>query len=130
MLDPAIRDLASTGNNFAIISYHRPNGQIGSHVMWVDADDEHVLINTEVHRDKFTSIEADPRVTVTIWKHDNPYAYAEVRGVVEETVRGPEARSHIDTVSERYTGKPYASQVESERVILKIRPERQRHRGL
>ena len=70
-----------------------PNGQIASHVMWVDADDEHVLINTEVHRAKFKGDPAaDPNVTVMIWDADNPYRYAEVRGVVTGEVRGAEAR--------------------------------------
>jgi hypothetical protein len=113
-----------------MLSVHLPNGQIATHVMWVDADDEHVLINTEVHRDKFKGLESDPNVTVAIWKADNPYAYAEVRGVVVDTVRGPEARAHIDALSERYMGKPYASEIESERVIVKIRPDRQRARNL
>ena len=35
--------------------------------MWVDADDDHVLINTEVHRAKYKAISANPNVTVTIW---------------------------------------------------------------
>jgi PPOX class probable F420-dependent enzyme len=130
MLDPDIKALASTGRNFAMLSVKLPNGQLASHVMWVDADDEHVLINTEVHRAKFKALEADPNATVTIWKLDNPYAYAEVRGVVADTVRGPEAREHIDALSERYEGKPYAAQIESERVVVKIRPERQRGRNL
>ena len=59
-----------------------------THVMWVDADDEHVLINAEVHRAKFKAVERDPRVTVTIIDRDDPYVYAEVRGHVVETVRG------------------------------------------
>ena len=42
MLEPAIRDLASVGKNFATIAVQLPNGQIASHVMWVDADDDHV----------------------------------------------------------------------------------------
>jgi PPOX class probable F420-dependent enzyme len=130
MLDPQIKELAGTGKNFAMMSVALPNGQIASQVMWVDADDEHVLINTEVHRDKFKATQVDPRVTVTVWKADNPYAYAEVRGVVAESVRGPEARAHIDALSERYTGNPYGTPIESERVILKIRPDRQRSRNL
>ena len=130
MLDPAIKALASTDKNFGTLSVKLPNGQLASHVMWVDADDEHVLINTEVHRDKFKALQQDPNATVTIWKHDNPYAYAEVRGVVVDTVRGPEARAHIDSLSERYQGKPYENTIESERVIVKIRPERQRSRNL
>ena len=59
MLDSKIRDLAR-GKNFGSISFHLPGGEIATHVMWVDADDDHVLINTEVHRFKYTSIEANP----------------------------------------------------------------------
>jgi hypothetical protein len=32
--------------------------------MWVDADDQHLLINTEVHRQKFRNVERDPRVNM------------------------------------------------------------------
>lgn len=97
--------------------------------MWVDADDEHILINTEVHRAKFKNVERDPRVTVTIWEAGNDYRFAEVRGDVVATVRGPEARTHIDALSEKYMGKPYGTAIQSERVILKIAPARQVLRG-
>ncbi|MFV0462127.1 MAG: pyridoxamine 5'-phosphate oxidase family protein [Nostocoides sp.] len=129
-IDPAIGALASTGANFAILSVHLPNDQIASHVMWVDADEEHLLINTEVHRAKFKAIQADPHVTVTVMDASNPYAYAEVRGQVTGTVRGEEARAHIDALSRRYTGADYANPVESERVILQITPDRQRPNGI
>jgi PPOX class probable F420-dependent enzyme len=124
MLEPAIRDLARD-TNFASLCVRLPNGQIANHVMWVDADDEHVLINTEVHRAKFKGMEADPNVTVMIWQRDDPYTYAEVRGVVTETVRGPEARAHIDALSQKYRGTPYTGEIKSERVIVKIAPQRQ-----
>ena len=124
MLEPAIRDLARD-KNFASLSLRMPNGQIANHVMWVDADDEHVIINTEIHRATFKGMQADPNVTVTIWKNDDPYKYAEVRGVVSETVGGQEARDHIDALSQKYKGTPYASEITSERVIVKITPERQ-----
>jgi PPOX class probable F420-dependent enzyme len=95
-----------------------------THVMWVDADEDHVLINTEVHRAKFRAVERDPRVTVTIWQREDPYTYAEVRGQVVETVRGPEARAHIDSLSRKYRGKDYDdAAITSERVILRIGPE-------
>ncbi len=129
MLDPVIRDLAQ-GPNFGTICVNLPNGQILSHVMWVDADDDHVLINTEVHRAKFKAIEANPNVTVSIWKVDSPYQYAEVRGRVVETVRGPEARAGIDALSQKYTGHDYQPPIQSERVIVRIAPDRQRTQGL
>jgi PPOX class probable F420-dependent enzyme len=98
-------------------------------VMWVDADDEHVLINTEVHRRKFLNVTNDPRVTVTVIDAENPYHYAEVRGRVVEKVTGPEARRHIDHLSQKYSGQPYpGDNITSERVILRIAPDRQRFR--
>ena len=129
MLDPVIRDLAR-GKNFGSISFHLPNGAIATHVMWVDADDEHVLINTEVHRAKYKSIAADPNVTVAIWSSENTYAYAEVRGTVSGEVRGPAARAHIDALAQKYTGADYQGDIVSERVILQISPIRQRANGL
>jgi hypothetical protein len=130
MLDPSIRELASTGNNFGTVCLQLPSGAIASHVMWVDADDEHIMFNTEVHRAKFKAIRPGSPVTMTVWKVDNPYAYAEVRGHVAETVTGPEARRHIDALSQRYTGHEYANEIVSERVIVKVVPDRQRSRNL
>jgi hypothetical protein len=129
MLDPIIRDLAQ-GKNFATLAFHLPDGQIASHVMWIDADDTHILINTEVHRLKYNSLVKCPGATVTIWDSANPYRYAEVRGNFVEEVRGDAARAHIDACSQRYMGVAYQGDIESERVIMKIEPLRQRSMGL
>ena len=130
MLDPLIRDLASVGRNFGTIVVQLPNGQLLSQVMWVDADADQVLINTEVHRAKYQAIQQHPDVTVTIWDAQNPYRYAEVRGRVVGEVRGDEARGHIDTLSQRYLGHDYQAPIQSERVVLRIDPVRQRTNGL
>ena len=125
-IEPAVRELA-TGPNFAAFSVVLASGQPMTHVMWVDADDDHVLINTEVHRAKFRAVERDSRVTVTIWARGDPYSYAEVRGRVVETVRGVEARDHIDALSRKYRGRDYdPAAITSERVILRIAPDVQR----
>ena len=122
-LDPRARELAQAPN-FATLSVILRSGRPMTHVMWVDADNDHVLINTEVHRAKFRAVARDPRVTVMIWQRDDPYTYAEVRGQVVETVRGPEARAHIDSLSRKYHGKDYDdAAITSERVILRITPE-------
>jgi PPOX class probable F420-dependent enzyme len=122
-LEPAIRDLAR-GANFAAFTVNLRSGRAMTNVMWVDADDDHVLINTETHRTKFKAVERDPRVTVVVMDRDNPYSYAEVRGRVVETVHGPEARAHIDALSRKYTGGDYdPAAIQSERVILRIAPD-------
>ncbi|MET0144277.1 MAG: PPOX class F420-dependent oxidoreductase [Ilumatobacteraceae bacterium] len=130
MLEPAIRDLARTGRNFATFVVPLPNGQLLSHVMWIDADDEQLLVNTEIHRAKYKAVQQHPDVTVTIWDSANPYRYAEVRGKVVGEVRGDGARGHIDTLSQRYLGHDYQAPIHSERVVLRIRPSRQRANGL
>ena len=127
MLDPVIRELAQD-KNFGSISFHLPNDTIATHVMWVDADDDHVLINTELDRQKCINVMNDPRVAVMIWDSENAYKYAEVRGNVIDIVRGDRARAHIDELSRKYLDKDYASPIGSERVILVIEPTRQRAR--
>lgn len=123
-LDPAITELA-TGRNFAALTTLMPDGQPQTQVMWVDADDRHVLINTEVDRQKHRNVQRDPRVTVTVMDSENPYHYIEVRGRVVEEIRGPEARAHIDACSQRYNGQPYpAEAIGTERVILRIEPSK------
>lgn len=128
-LDPDLKRFAS-GENFAVLTTLFADGSPQTQVMWVGADDEHVLINTEVHRQKFANVERDPRVAVTIWELGRPYAYIEVRGRVVDTVRGEAARRHIDELSNRYFGEDYPNEVTSERVILKIAPDRVLKRGL
>ena len=123
MLDPKVVALAH-GPNFAALTTLLADGQPQTHVMWVDADEEHLLINTELHRQKARNVQRDPRVTVAIIDAANPYDFAEVRGTVVEIVRGPVARAHIDALALKYTGKPYAPTIQSERVILKIAPDR------
>lgn len=124
MLDEKTRRLAS-GKNFAVLTTLMPDGTPQSHVMWVDHDGEHILINTEVHRKKFKNLSEDTRATVTIIDSENAYSYVEVRGRVVDQIGGQEARKHIDALSQRYFGKDYSNPIQSERVILKIEPERE-----
>jgi PPOX class probable F420-dependent enzyme len=123
-LHPKVVELAR-GENFAALTTMLPDGHPQTQVMWVDAEDGNLLINTEVHRQKFKNIERDQRVTVTIWDREDPYRFVEVRGEVVGKEKGPQAREHIDKLSHKYRGRPYGTRIQSERVILKIAPLRQ-----
>ena len=123
-LHPMVLELAN-GQNFAAITTLLPSGHPQTQVMWVDADGDHLLVNTEVHRQKFRNVERDPRVTLMIWDKEDPYRFIEVRGEVVEKVRGPEARKHIGELSQKYSGRPYQTPIRSERVVLRIAPLRQ-----
>ncbi len=124
MLEPRVVELAS-GKNFGVLTTLLSDGTPQTHVMWVDCDAEHLLLNTEAHRTKFRNVMRDPRVTVLIWDAADPYRYVEVRGTVVETVRGAPARDHIDALSEKYLGELYPNPIQSERVMLRVAPQRQ-----
>ena len=71
-LDPTLKELARA-KNFAAMSTLMPDGQPQTQLMWVHADDEHLLINTEVGRQKFRNVVRDPRVTITVFDSGAPY---------------------------------------------------------
>jgi PPOX class probable F420-dependent enzyme len=124
-LDPKTKALAQ-GANFAIVTTLMPDGTPQSQPLWVDADDDHLLLNTEIHRQRYKNVQRDPRVTVVIIEDGAWYSFVEVRGHLDGEVRGAEARAHIDSLAKKYMGvDDYPNPIQSERVILKIAPDRQ-----
>lgn len=119
----------ASGPNFACLTTLMPDGTPVASLMWIDADEDHLLLNTERHRLKYRNISTDPRVHVLIVDGEDPGHYCSVQGLVEEHVFGPEAREHIERMAEKYTGAPFeARRIVSERVLLRVRPLRQRVR--
>jgi PPOX class probable F420-dependent enzyme len=119
-LDTDLKTLAD-GDNFAALTTLLADGQPQTQVMWVGADADHLLINTEVHRAKYKNVVRDPRVTITVWDKENPYRYVEARGRVVDEVRGDAARAHIDELSNKYGGNDYpADAIQTERITLKV----------
>ena len=123
-LDEDVARLAK-GKNLATVVTLMPSGQPQALLTWVDADDEHVLINTEPQRQRARNVRRDPRITVLIHSSENGYDWAEVRGHVVETVTGDGARKHIDELARKYTGQDYAAPIGPQgRVILKVAPDK------
>lgn len=127
MLDEKVANLAR-GKNFAAVSTLGRDGTPTTQPMWVDTDGEYLFLNTETGRQKFVNLQRDPRITVAIIDSENPYDYVEVRGKVVDTVTGPEARANIDQLATKYTGAEYSLPVKTERVMLKVAPDRQVYR--
>ena len=128
-LDDDLKTLA-TGKNFAALTTLMPDGQPQTQLMWVHADDDQLLINTETGRQKFRNVSNDPRVTVTVFDAANPYRYVEARGRVTSTTGGDEARSNIDDLSQKYMGAPYGNPIGTERVVLHIDVDRVHKNGI
>jgi PPOX class probable F420-dependent enzyme len=102
-----------------------PDGTPHVTPVWIDYDEEsdRLLVNTERGRQKHRNAERDPKVGVSMTDPDDPYRALSVVGEVEEvTTEG--ARDHIDDLSRRYTGEEYQTEIQTERILLVIRPDR------
>lgn len=110
---------------FAHVTTMTPDGEPHTTPVWIDydADTDRLLVNTERGRRKERNVARDPTVSVSMTDPDNPYRFLSVTGeVTEVTTEG--AREHIDALAERYMGESeYPNPIETERVILRIRPD-------
>ena len=125
MLSETTRRLAE-GPNHAVLTTLFPSGGPQTNVVWIDHDGEHLLVNSEIERQKVRNVQRDPRVAVLVFDPADLDHWVEVRGRVIEIVEGEEARRHIDALAQKYLGVPdYPTAIRSPRVILKIAPKRE-----
>ena len=111
--------------NFAHLTTLMPDGSPHVTPMWVDHENNLVLMNTAEGRVKLRNINKDPRVAISIFDQNNPYDRVLIQGrVVAHTNEGAEA--HIDKLANKYTGaKKYQRSTPTEkRVIIRIEPLR------
>jgi PPOX class probable F420-dependent enzyme len=107
-----------------------PDGSPQLTQVWVDTDGEHVVVNSVQGSQKVTNIERDPRVALNIADPSATTRYYAVRGrVIDVTTAG--GVDHIEALSQRYTGGPYAwfGGRDQVRVILTIAADRIRSTG-
>jgi PPOX class probable F420-dependent enzyme len=84
-----------------------PDGSPQTTETWVDTDGENIVINTVQTHLKVKNIQRDPRVSVAVCDPEDFSRYYAVRGrVVRQTTEG--GADHIEALSRRYTGGPYA----------------------
>jgi PPOX class probable F420-dependent enzyme len=109
--------------NFAAVSTLLPGGQPQTQLTWIDADAQHLLVNTLPFTQKCRNALRDARITVLVIDRNDPEHYAEVRGRALEITEGSAAVDHADRLARRYTGAQYRGP--TQRVILRIEPFRQ-----
>jgi PPOX class probable F420-dependent enzyme len=113
------------GKNFAYLATLLPDGSPHVTPMWIDREEDMILMNTAKGRVKLANIARDPRVAITVVDSNNPYDRIIILGhVVNETEQGAEA--HIDKLAKKYTGasKYQKASPTEQRITLKIEPSR------
>ena len=117
------------GTNLAHLVTLMPDGSPQASPVWVNLEDELILINSSEGRVKTNNVRRDPRVAISIVDDSEPYGgVVMVRGSVKEvTTDGADA--HIDSLAKKYLGKdeyPWR-QPDEQRVIFKIVPDQVVH---
>lgn len=121
-LSPAIQELLKTPVYASLVTLLR-DGTPHQTQVWIDTDGTHVLVNTVEGYQKLVNMRRDPRVSVLVRPEEDPARWVSICGeVVEISTEG--AREHVETLSWRYTGKPYAMHGLGQRVLVKIAPTR------
>src|SRR5437763_16517088 len=91
--------------HFGVVGTVGDDGRPQTSVVWVDWDGENVVFNTTNKRAKGRNLRQNPRASISVWDHDDPYRYFEVEGPVSLDEEG--AAEHINDLSLRYEGKDF-----------------------
>lgn len=111
--------------NIAHLATLMPDGSPQVTPVWIDHEEDVILINTAVGRVKQRNCARDDRVALSIAGQENPYEKIIIRGrVISQISQGAEA--HIDKLAKKYTGaaKYQKSRPDERRIIIKIEPIR------
>jgi PPOX class probable F420-dependent enzyme len=113
-----------TGGNFGHLATVMGDGSPHVSPVWIDCENDHVVINTAVGRRKERNMRRDPRVALSVVDARDPYKELHVRGRVIEMVEGDEAWRHVDALNRRYhqTESQYPRRPGVERVLVRIEP--------
>ena len=86
---------------FAHVATIRPDGSPQASPMWFVWDGTYIKFTHATNRQKYRNIRRDPRIAVSITDVDDPYTYAEFRGVVERIEEDP-GGAFYETLAKRY----------------------------
>jgi PPOX class probable F420-dependent enzyme len=72
--------------------------------VWIDREDDTLLVNTVVGHLKDRNMRSDARVAVSLADRDDPFERVSIRARVAAIVEGDEADRHLDRLAQKYVG--------------------------
>ena len=115
--------------NFAHLATLMPDGSPQSVPVWIGREGDHLVVCTGEKSLKARNTRRDPRVALSIVDFDNPYEEVQIRGRVIERRPDPELKT-MDSISHKYTGKPFPMRSPEGRVALIIEVDKERYTKL
>ena len=119
VLDEWTRNLINR-RNFPVVATASPDGAPVSSVIWAGTEGGAVVFVTGRHGPKARNIERNPRVSLSLHDHENPYKAAEIRGSAQVLDRDPQAL--LDELSHKYTGGPFTPEDDEELAVVRVEP--------
>ena len=127
-LDPPVRALLSR-SNFAHLSTLMPDGSPNNSPVWIDVQDDRILISSEEGSLKVRNLRRDPRVAISVLDFHDPYEELQIRGHVVE-IRDDSKFEFLDKISQKYIGKAYPDRDLAGVVALAIEADKVRYAKL
>ena len=123
-LEGRARDIIAA-KNYAHVSIPRADGTIQTVIVWADAEDGNVTLNSAEGRTWPNNLRRAGTATVTVMADNDPYEWVSVTGrLAEDTHDGADA--HIDSLAKKYLDAdsyPYRQPGE-QRIRFVLAPER------
>jgi len=128
VLSPEVKQLIDRPN-FAHLATLMSDGSPQSVPVWIGREGERLTVCTGEASLKAKNTKRDPRVAVSVVDLTNPYEEVQIRGRVVE--RRPDSDFKImDSISHKYTGKPFPFRSPEGRLALLIEVEKVRYTKL
>jgi PPOX class probable F420-dependent enzyme len=93
------------GPNLGYMATIRDDGTPHVVPAWVDVDGDMVILDSAEGRAGVAHLRRDPRVTLTVQNHENPFEYLTLRGHAVQGLGDP-TFAHIDRMAVKYLGMP------------------------
>ncbi len=117
------------GANFAHLATLMPDGSPQSVPVWVGREEDRVIICTGENSLKGRNTARDPRVALSVVDFRDPYSEVQIRGRVVERRPDPNLKT-MDSISMKYTGKPFPFRNPEDRIVLIIEVDKERYTKL
>ncbi|HEX8801838.1 MAG TPA: PPOX class F420-dependent oxidoreductase [Terriglobales bacterium] len=127
-LEPQIHALLSRPN-FAHLSTLMPDGSPNNSPVWIDVQDDRILISSEESSLKVRNLRHDSRVAVSVVDFHDPYEEVQIRGRAIE-IRDDSTFEFLNHISHKYIGQNYPDRALEGVVVLVIEADKVRYAKL
>jgi PPOX class probable F420-dependent enzyme len=106
-----------------------PDGSPNNSPVWIDVQDDRILISSEESSLKVRNLRRDPRVAVSVVDFHDPYEEVQIRGRVVG-IRDDSRFKFLDHISHKYIGQTYPDRSLEGVLVLVVEVDKVRYTKL